>query len=110
METPELIWRLRVEGGFALTPLIDSTGAVTGAHLTRFNPDGHVEVLQIWDECWAAFARIPDQVNPDAPLAAAKPEEARSGRLDEIAASLLHKPSPEHHARINAAEEWPSPT
>lgn len=109
MRTPELIWRLRVEGGFALTPLIDSTGAVTGAHLTRFNPDGHVEVLQIW-EGWAAFARIPDQVNPDAPLATAKPDAARSGPLDQVAEPLLPKPTPERHAITNTAEEWPSET
>lgn len=107
MGTPELIWRLRVEGGFALTPLIDSTGAVTGAHLTRFSPDGHVEVLQIWDERWAAFARIPDHVNPDAPLAA-KSDEARSGRLADIAARLLNAPSLQSHGIANPPVEGTS--
>ena len=107
MKTPELIWRLRVEGGFALTPLIDSTGAVTGAHLTRFNSDGYVEVLQIWDG-WGAFARIPDRVNPDAPLVPASAGQTRSGPLEQIAAPLLRESAPESFPLADAASERPS--
>lgn len=91
MKTPELIWRLRVEGGFAMTPLIDSTGTVTGAHLTRFTSDGHIEVLQVWNEEWAAFTRIPNQLDSNAPLSSAMPKDTRSGRLENVAPPLLKK-------------------
>jgi len=106
MNTPELIWRLRVEGGFALTPLIDSTGTVTGAHFTRFAQDGHVEVLQVWGEDWAAFARIPNQVNPDAPLDDAKANESRSGPLESIAVPLLSQLASQPNVVASTAERW----
>lgn len=89
MNSSELIWRLRAEGGFNATPLIDSGGLVAGLHLTRFAQDGNVEVVQVWAEEWASFACIPDTLDPNAPLSVAPPEASRSGRLDEIAALLL---------------------
>lgn len=36
MESPELIEKLRDEGGFSFLPLLGNTDVVAGAHLTRF--------------------------------------------------------------------------
>jgi hypothetical protein len=69
MDSAELIERLRREGGFRLLPLLGNTGQVAGVHLTRFLPGGQLDVIQAWDERWAAYARLPDVVDGGAPFA-----------------------------------------
>lgn len=90
MESPELIERLRAEGGFRLLPLLGNTGVVSGAHLTRFVAGGYLDVVQVWDERWAVFARFPDKPNFDAPLIGPEPRTVTTGSLAEVASPLLH--------------------
>lgn len=89
MDGAELIERLRREGGFRLLPLLGNTGQVAGVHLSRFLPGGHLEVIQAWDERWAAFARMPDAVDPAAPFGGPGGGVVRSGPFGRIVAPLL---------------------
>lgn len=82
MDSPELIDRLRREGGFRLLPLLGNTGQVAGVHLTRFLPGGHLDVVQVWDERWAAWARLPNLLN-------AAPDRMSSGPFAAVVAPLL---------------------
>lgn len=85
----ELIERLRREGGFRLLPLLGTTGQVTGVHLTRFLPGGHLDVVQAWDERWAAWARLPDLADPAAPFTGPEALNVCSGRFAQVVAPLL---------------------
>lgn len=89
MDSAELIERLRREGGFRLLPLLGNTGQVAGVHLSRFLPGGHLEVVQAWDERWAAWARLPDSLDPAAPFTGPAGGTARSGPFATIVAPLL---------------------
>lgn len=89
MDSAELIERLRREGGFRLLPLLGNTGQVAGVHLTRFLPGGHLEVVQAWDERWAAYARLPDVLDTASPFAGPVGGTVRSGPLARVVAPLL---------------------
>lgn len=89
MDSAELIERLRREGGFRLLPLLGNTGQVAGVHLTRFLPGGHLEVVQAWDERWAAYARLPDALDAASPFAGPSGGVTRSGLFSRVVAPLL---------------------
>ena len=89
MDSAELIERLRREGGFRLLPLLGNTGQVAGVHLTRFLPGGHLDVIQAWDDRWAAYARMPDALDAGAPFAGPVGGMVRSGPFARIVAPLL---------------------
>jgi hypothetical protein len=89
MESPELIERLRVQGGFRLLPLLSNTGLFAGAHLTRFVVGGHLDVVQVWDERWAVFARLPDEPNFAAPLVGPELHAVATGSLAEVTSPVL---------------------
>lgn len=89
MDSAELIERLRREGGFRLLPLLGNTGQVAGVHLTRFLPGGHLDVIQAWDERWAAWARLPDVLDGEAPFAGPAGGTFHSGPLARVVAPLL---------------------
>jgi len=90
MDSAELIERLRREGGFRLLPLLGNTGQVAGVHLTRFLPGGHLDVIQAWDERWAAYARLPDALDAQTPfLGPVGGGVVRSGPFARIVAPLL---------------------
>ena len=106
MDSTEMLGRLRFEAGFRFLPLLGSTGQVVGAHLTRFVPGGHIDVLQVWDG-WAAFARLPDELNLSAPLVGPSPTEANSGSLSAVAHSLLPlSPPSSRRARSDDVEAY----
>jgi hypothetical protein len=88
MDSTEILGRLRLEAGFRFLPLLGSTGQVVGAHLTRFVPGGHIDVLQVWDG-WAAFARLPNELNLSKPLARPSLADVKSGSLSDVARPLL---------------------
>lgn len=98
MESAELIERLRVEGGFQMLPLLGNTGLVAGVHLTRFVVGGHLDVVQVWDERWAVFARLPDEPNFAAPLLGPEPHTVTTGSLAEVASPLLQVGVRSRHA------------
>ncbi|GLZ35035.1 hypothetical protein Lesp02_72220 [Lentzea sp. NBRC 105346] len=89
MTGAELIERLRKEGGFRWLPLLGTTGQVTGVHLTRFLPGGHLDVVQAWDERWAAWARLSDAPDADAPFTGPQCTSVVSGAFAQVAAKLL---------------------
>jgi hypothetical protein len=89
MKSAELIERLRREGGFRLLPLLGNTGQVAGVHLTRFLPGGYLDVVQAWDDRWAAWARLPDTLNVDMPFAGPESASVVSGAFARVAAPLL---------------------
>jgi hypothetical protein len=89
MDSAELIERLRREGGFRLLPLLGNTGQVAGVHLTRFLPGGQLDVIQAWDERWAAYARLPDVLDGRAPFAGPVGGMVRSGAFARVVAPLL---------------------
>jgi hypothetical protein len=89
MDSAELIERLRREGGFRLLPLLGNTGQVAGVHLTRFLPGGYLDVVQAWDERWAAYARLPDTLDAATPFAGPVGGVVRSGPFSRVAAPLL---------------------
>jgi hypothetical protein len=89
MKSAELIDRLRREGGFRWLPLLGNTGQVTGVHLTRFLPGGYLDVVQAWDERWAAWTRLHDEPNADAPFVGPAPTSVLSGPFARVTASLL---------------------
>jgi hypothetical protein len=89
MDSAELIERLRREGGFRLLPLLGNTGQVAGVHLTRFLPGGHLDVIQAWDERWAAYARLPDALDAQTPFLGPGGGTIRSGPFARIVAPLL---------------------
>ncbi|MET9631128.1 hypothetical protein ABZX92_27055 [Lentzea sp. NPDC006480] len=89
MDSAELIERLRREGGFRLLPLLGNTGQVAGVHLTRFLPGGHLDVIQAWDERWAAYARLPDALDAGTPFLGPVGGIARSGAFASVVAPLL---------------------
>ena len=89
MDSAELIERLRREGGFRLLPLLGNTGQVAGVHLTRFLPGGHLDVIQAWDERWAAYARLPDTLDAAAPFGGPAGGTFRSGSFAGVVAPLL---------------------
>lgn len=82
MDSAELIERLRREAGFRLLPLLGNTGQVAGAHLARFLPGGRLDVVQVWDERWAAWARLPSTLD-------AAPSHVTSGPFAAVVAPLL---------------------
>ena len=84
MDSSELIERLRREGGFRLLPLLGNTGQVAGVHLSRFLPGGHLDVIQAWDDRWAAYA-----LDAGAPFAGPVGGMVRSGPFARIVAPLL---------------------
>lgn len=89
MDSSELIERLRREGGFRLLPLLGNTGQVAGVHLSRFLPGGHLDVVQAWDERWAAYARLPNALDPAAPFLGPADGTVRSGPFLRVVAPLL---------------------
>jgi hypothetical protein len=89
MDSAELIERLRREGGFRLLPLLGNTGQVAGVHLTRFLPGGHLDVIQAWDERWAAWARLPDVLDAAEPFAGPAGGTFQSGPFARVVAPLL---------------------
>jgi hypothetical protein len=89
MDSAELIERLRREGGFRLLPLLGNTGQVAGVHLARFLPGGQLDVIQAWDERWAVWARMPDEVDPEAPFAGPPGGVVQAGPFARIVAPLL---------------------
>ena len=89
MDSAELIERLRREGGFRLLPLLGNTGQVAGVHLTRFLPGGHLDVIQAWDERWAAYARLPNALDTATPFLGPVGGTIRSGPLSRVVAPLL---------------------
>lgn len=88
-DSAELIERLRREGGFRLLPLLGNTGQVAGVHLSRFLPGGHLDVIQAWDERWAAYARLPDALDAATPFLGPVGGTFRSGPLSRVVAPLL---------------------
>lgn len=97
MDSAQLIERLRREAGFRALPLLGNTGTVTGLHLTRFIPGGHVDVVQAWGDNWAVFARLRNTFDSDAPFEITQQVKSVSGRLAEIAVPLLPlTPTPRH--------------
>ncbi|NKE59333.1 hypothetical protein FXN61_21980 [Lentzea sp. PSKA42] len=89
MDSAELIERLRREGGFRLLPLLGNTGQVAGVHLSRFLPGGQLDVIQAWDERWAAYARMPDSLDAGAPFLGPLGSIVRSGSFARVVAPLL---------------------
>lgn len=89
MDSAELIERLRREGGFRLLPLLGNTGQVAGVHLTRFLPGGHLDVIQAWDERWAAYARLPNALEVQTPFSGPVGGTVRSGPFARVVAPLL---------------------
>jgi hypothetical protein len=89
MESAELIERLRLEGQFRLLPLLGNTGQVVGVHLTRFLPDGYLDVVQAWDDRWAVWTLLRNDPNLEAPFTGPTATKTRAGTLAEIAGTLL---------------------
>jgi hypothetical protein len=98
MESAELIERLRLEGQFKLLPLLGNTGQVTGVHLTRFLPDGHLDVIQAWDDRWAVWTLLRNDLNLATPFAGPAAVNTRTGTLAEIAGVLLPLQAAARHA------------
>lgn len=109
MESAEMIERLRRESGFRLLPLLDSTGTVTGLHLTRFLPGGYLEVVQAYNDRWAVFARVRNVVNTEALFDGPELTKKAIGSLAEIAMPLLPLAVTPRHLLVEDARTDPVP-
>lgn len=87
MSARELSGRLIRDAGFRMLPLLGSIGH-TGLHFHRFTAHGVIDVVQVWDDTWAIFARLRDLPNWDSPYLGHDAIDFFSGSFADVVDAL----------------------